>query len=256
VLTQRRSAARVADRPIPEVQGAEMPSEKRPFAACGKLCYHERLFSRTQIGSRSKTVKTQAVVLAVILVLSGGASAQNSETSQSVSSQSASEARGISLPALLAELGGRLHKNFVLDPRAASDKIDLLSLRQQDITFPQLLSILGVYGLVIISDGTTAQVIPNTDVRWAALPLLPPDNLKTLDDEPVATVLAVKGISAAQLVPILRPMIPTWGHLAAFPDRNALIIVDRTSNVKRLLEMIRILEALPKAAQPEQPKSP
>jgi general secretion pathway protein D len=49
------------------------------------------------------------------------------------------------------------------------------------------------------------------------------------------------------LVPILRPLIPVWGHLAALPDRNALILVDLSANVRRLVEIIKILESLPKA---------
>jgi general secretion pathway protein D len=99
-------------------------------------------------------------------------------------------------------------------------------------------------------------VVPTTDIRIAALPLESPDNIKTLDDEAVTTVVAVKGASAAQLVPLLRPLIPQWGHLAALPDRNALLIVDRAANVKRLLGIIKIFEGLPKVAQPEQPKAP
>jgi general secretion pathway protein D len=200
-----------------------------------------------------------AFAAATLLVLASGAclGAENGDISQSVTSPVTAEPRaGISLPALLTELGGRLHKNFVLDPRAASTRIDLLTLRPQDITYPQLLSILGVYGLAIVSDGTTAQVVPTTDIRIAALPLESPDNIKTLDDEAVTTVVAVKGASAAQLVPLLRPLIPQWGHLAALPDRNALLIVDRAANVKRLLGIIKIFEGLPKVAQPEQPKAP
>lgn len=199
-----------------------------------------------------------AFAMATLLVLAGGASlgAENGDVSQNVTSAVTAEARGIGLPTLLMELGGRLRKNFVLDPRVASTRIDLLTLRPQDITYPQLLSILAVHGLAIVSDGTTAQVVPTTDLRIAALPLEAPDNIKTLDDEAVTTVVAVKGASAAQLVPLLRPLIPQWGHLAALPDRNALLIVDRAANVKRLLEIIKIFEGLPKTAQPEQPKAP
>jgi general secretion pathway protein D len=63
-------------------------------------------------------------------------------------------------------------------------------------------------------------------------------------------------MSAGQLVPLLRPMISQMGHLAALPDRNALIIVDRTANARRLVELIRILEKLPEAADPTAVKSP
>lgn len=67
--------------------------------------------------------------------------------------------------------------------------------------------------------------------------------------------MPIKIINAAQLVPILRPMIPQSGHLAAYPDRNALVIVDRSANVRRLVEVVKILEGLPKATVDLQPKS-
>jgi len=202
-------------------------------------------------------VKTTALLGAIFLFsVTGAKGSENAESPQASSPQVTSESHGIGLPALLTELGPRLHKNFVLDPKAALNKVDLIDLRQSDITYPQLLSLLWVYGLVVVSDGTTAQVIPNADVRTAALPLVPSENLKTLDDEPVASVISVKGISATQLVPVLRPLIPSWGHLTALPDRNALIIIDRTANVKLIVEVIRTLEALPKTVQSDQPKLP
>jgi hypothetical protein len=44
-----------------------------------------------------------------------------------------------------------------------------------------------------------------------------------------------------------RPMMPQSRHLAAYPDRNALVIVDRSANVRRLVEVVKILENLPKS---------
>jgi general secretion pathway protein D len=200
-------------------------------------------------------VVTKSAVIAILVAIVSVANADNAQTQQS-SSTAASEGRGVALPALLLEVGARLHKNFVVDPRAASDKVELGGLRQQDLSYPQLLSILGLYGLAVIPDGTTFQVVPNADVRQAALPIVAPDNIKELDDEFVTCVFPVKNISAAQLVPILRPMIPQWGHLAAFPDRNALVLVDRSANVRRLVEIIRILEGLPRSPVAEPQKSP
>ncbi|MCK5093004.1 MAG: type II secretion system secretin GspD, partial [Gammaproteobacteria bacterium] len=48
----------------------------------------------------------------------------------------------------------------------------------------------------------------------------------------------VENVAAAQLGPILRPLIPQQGHLAAYPATNVLIISDRASNVDRLMRII------------------
>ena len=44
-----------------------------------------------------------------------------------------------------------------------------------------------------------------------------PDHVSSTSDEIVTQVIEVKNVSAAQLVPILRPLIPQYGHLAAYP---------------------------------------
>jgi general secretion pathway protein D len=63
-----------------------------------------------------------------------------------------------------------------------------------------------------------------------------------LANEFVDAIVTVKHVSAAQLVPILRPLMPQYGHLAAYPCTNQLILSDTYSNVRRLEAMIRALD--------------
>jgi general secretion pathway protein D len=168
---------------------------------------------------------------------------------------SAPNSRDADLRVLLREAGARMHKHFVADPRVPQT-IDLGGLERQDLTYPQLLSVLQVNGMVVVADDGLMQVTPNTDARLAAAPFVSPDNIKTLDDEWVTCVVPIKNISAAQLIPILRPLMPQYGHMAALPDRNAVILVDRTANVRHLVELIRILESLPKVIDLPASKTP
>jgi general secretion pathway protein D len=177
------------------------------------------------------------------------------ESSLTASVTPDSNSRGTDLRTLLREVSARLHRHFVLDPRAPHS-VDLGDLTARDITYAELLTVLKIYGMVVVTDGGVTQVLPDTDARQSATPLVAPDSIKGPDDEWIATVLPVKNISAAQLVPILRPMLPQMAHLAAFPDRNALIIVDRCANVKRIVELVRILENLPKANEVPAQKTP
>ncbi len=50
--------------------------------------------------------------------------------------------------------------------------------------------------------------------------------------------MTIKHINAAQLVPILRPLVAQQGHLAAYPTTNVLIISDRASNILRIDRII------------------
>ncbi len=58
----------------------------------------------------------------------------------------------------------------------------------------------------------------------------------------VTEVIDVKNLSASQLVPILRPMVPQYAHLVAYPASNILIISDRASNVNRMMRIIRRID--------------
>jgi general secretion pathway protein D len=74
--------------------------------------------------------------------------------------------------------------------------------------------------------------------------------VSSTSDEFVTQVLEVKNVSAAQLIPILRPMIAQYGHLAAYPASNILIISDHASNVNRIMRIIRRID-LASGTEPE-----
>ena len=54
--------------------------------------------------------------------------------------------------------------------------------------------------------------------------------------------MTMKNISAAQLVPLLRPFVPQYGQLAAYAAGNMLIISDRASNVSRIIRIIERMD--------------
>jgi general secretion pathway protein D len=191
-------------------------------------------------------MKLSYIALALLCLSPAFATASDADPKQgAIAAGSPNSSRDTDLRALLRDVGARTHKTFVVDPRAPQS-VDLAGLDHKDVTYPVLLSILQVNGMIVIADGGVMQVIPNTDARQAASPIVAPENLKTLDDEWVTCILPLKNMNAAQLVPALRPLMPQYAQLAPLVDRNALLIVDRTANVRRMIEIIRILEKLPK----------
>ena len=52
-------------------------------------------------------------------------------------------------------------------------------------------------------------------------------------------VISARNVAAADLVKILRPLIPQYGHIAAVPQANVVIISDHADNIGRLLTIIR-----------------
>ncbi len=91
---------------------------------------------------------------------------------------------------------------------------------------------------------------PDAYDRQTPSPLVPADNIRAADAEIVTAIVAVKNIGAALLVPVLRPLMPQQAQLSAVIGRNALIIVDRAANVRRLVAITEALDRLPATASP------
>ena len=137
----------------------------------------------------------------------------------------------------VGEVTGR---NFIIDPRVNGNVTMLSSTPMSpDAFYEAFLSILEVYGFIAMETGDITKILPNASARQY------PGFLNTSDagaDDIVTQVIQVQNIGAAQLVPILRPLIPQYGHLAAHPGSNMLIISDRALNVERMVRIIRRID--------------
>jgi len=133
-------------------------------------------------------------------------------------------------------------KNFIVDPRVRAQVTMLSSSPMSpDAFYEAFLSILQVHGFVAVPAGDVIKIIPDANARQVPANDLP-SRVSSESDEIVTQVVAVKNVSAAQLVPILRPLSPQYGHLAAYPASNMLIISDRASNVNRIQRIIQRID--------------
>jgi general secretion pathway protein D len=129
-------------------------------------------------------------------------------------------------------------KNFIVDPRVRAQVTMLSSTPMSPAAFYEaFLAILQVHGFVAVPSGKVIKILPDANARQLPANDLP-NSVSSTSDEIVTQVIQVRNVSAAQLVPILRPLIPQYGHLAAYPSSNMLIIADRAANVNRLARII------------------
>jgi general secretion pathway protein D len=133
-------------------------------------------------------------------------------------------------------------KNFIIDPRVNA-KVTMLSATPMSPAafYEAFLSVLQVYGYVAVPAGKVIKIVPNTDARQLPANDLP-TSVSATSDEIVTQVITLKNVSAAVLVPMLRPLIPQYGHLAPYAAGNMLIISDRASNVSRLVRIIERID--------------
>ena len=133
------------------------------------------------------------------------------------------------------------NRNFIIDPRVNA-KVTMLSKTPMtpDAFYEAFLAILEVHQLAAMQSGDIIKIIPNATARQYGSPM--GAGRAAGDDDIVTQVIQVENVGAAQLVPILRPLIPQFGHLAAHPGSNMLIISDRAGNVARMVSIIRRID--------------
>ncbi|MGW8310828.1 MAG: type II secretion system secretin GspD [Thiogranum sp.] len=141
----------------------------------------------------------------------------------------------------VAEVSG---KNFIVDPRVKG-KVTVISSRPMDAdeVYQVFLSILKVHGFAAVPSGSVIKILPDVSAKQDSIPNAT-DRSPGRGDEMVTRVVQVDHVAAAQLVPILRPLVPQQGHLAAYPATNVLIISDRAENVSRLVSIIRRIDTV------------
>jgi len=138
------------------------------------------------------------------------------------------------LRSLIETVSKRTGRNFIVDPRVNA-KVTVVSstpVNDKEL-YDVFLSVLAVHGYAAVPSGDVTKIVPAVAAKQDAIPT---------DGAPgaqlVTHVVQVEHVNAAQLVPILRPLLPQEGHLAAYQPTNRLIVTDSADNISRLMQII------------------
>lgn len=143
-----------------------------------------------------------------------------------------------------ASIGQITGKNFIVDPRVKG-RVTVISAQpiSTEAVYATFLSVLQVHGFAAIpAEGNTVKIVPAVDARQLPGAQQVPIPYQGPGDEVVTQVLEVQYVPAAQLVAILRPLVPQHGHLAAYQPSNMLIISDTAANVERIARIVRRID--------------
>ena len=127
---------------------------------------------------------------------------------------------------------------IVVDP-AVKGKVKVVSSKpvSKSELYDLFLSILEVHGYTAVRSGGVVRVIQNKDARSAPVSVRE-EGTGQPSDEYVTQVIRLENISAAKLIPVLRPLVPQQAHMAAYAPSNAIIISDVASNIDRITSII------------------
>lgn len=133
-------------------------------------------------------------------------------------------------------------RSFIVDPRVKG-KVTVISNASldEDAVFRLFLSVLTVHGYAVLESPEGFKILPQNIAKQGGLNFDPSGGAP--GELMVTRVLAIKNAVASELVPILRPLIPQYGHLAAVPTMNALIISDHADNIRSLEDLVERLDS-------------
>ena len=127
---------------------------------------------------------------------------------------------------------------IVVDP-SVKGKVKVVSSKPvtREELYQLFLSILEVHGYTAVKSNGVVRVIQSKDARSAPVRVSDGATGHT-SDEYVTEVIRLDNISAAKLIPVLRPLVPQQAHMAAYAPSNAIIISDLSSNIDRIRGII------------------
>jgi general secretion pathway protein D len=126
---------------------------------------------------------------------------------------------------------------IVIDP-SVKGKVKVVSSKpvSRAELYDLFLSILDVHGYTAVRSGDVVRVIPNKNARSAPVDVI--SGTSIINDEYVTQVIRLENVSAAKLIPVLRPLVPQQAHMAAYAPSNAIIISDIRANIDRITQII------------------
>lgn len=146
------------------------------------------------------------------------------------------------ISALVSEVSEITGKNFIVDPRVKGN-ITVISSKPMsaNAVYELFLGVLSVNGFAAVPVGDVIKLVPDVNAKQNAVPF---DLTSKVKGEALVTrVIMLENTNANELVPVIRPLLPQFAHLAAINGANALIISDHANNIIEIERLIKSLDA-------------
>jgi len=138
----------------------------------------------------------------------------------------------------VAEITG---KTFVIDPRLkGSVTVISDSPMDKDGVYALFLSVLRLHNFTAVPSGDVVRIQQNATGKQT--PGTGGDLSAVAPEELVTRVIAAQNVDSAELVKILRPLIPQYGHIASVAQPNVVIVSDHADNIIRLKSLIQQMD--------------
>ena len=100
---------------------------------------------------------------------------------------------------------------------------------------------LEVHGYAAVQARQVTKIVPTTVGVQSAIPLLGESSDPA--DELVSQVIHLQHIPAVTVIQAVRPLLPQAASISAESNSNAVIVTDRAANIKKIIELIILMDA-------------
>ena len=131
-------------------------------------------------------------------------------------------------------------KNFVLDPRVKGT-VNIVSAKpmSRSLVYQVFLSAMRLQGFAAVEERGMVMIVPEIEAKMHRSPTAgPKERLSGAGDVIQTQVFRLQHESAAQLLPVLRPLITPNNSITAYPGNNTLVVTDYASNLQRIEKII------------------
>ncbi|HIG62568.1 MAG TPA: type II secretion system protein GspD [Gammaproteobacteria bacterium] len=137
----------------------------------------------------------------------------------------------------ITQVSAITEKSFIIDPRVKGNVTVVSSTAMgKDAVYELFLSVLQVHGFAAVNANGVIKIVQTVLAKQSGNPNDFVDDL--LSQELITRVILIRNTASQEMVKVLRPLIPQYGHIAGLANPNVLIISDHASNINRLVEII------------------
>lgn len=149
----------------------------------------------------------------------------------------------VDIPVLAKFISEITKKNFIVDEKVRG-KVTIISPTKvtPDEAYAIFQSVLQVKGFTTVPSGRIVKILPNKEAKQSGAPVVFNGELAASGDEVVTRLIPLRHVNAADLLPVLQPLVSPDGVLQPYPQTNSLVLTDTALNVKRLLGMLEELD--------------
>ncbi len=148
----------------------------------------------------------------------------------------------VDIRSVIATISKETGKNFLIDPRVKG-KLTIYSSTpiNANALYDVFLSALRTHGYTAVEQNNVTHIVPLMEAKQSPTPVNTL-NKNAAGAQQITQVIKLKNISAINLIPVLRPLMPKEAYIAAYTATNLLILSDSEHNIVRIMQVIQSMD--------------